>query len=81
MNPLDSITGGKAVLEYLDGEFAIIEHGGYVLCAITGKRIALESLRYWSVDRQEAYLNAHIAVRAMYPEAATGAGKALPENA
>ncbi len=70
MNPLDSITGGKAVLEYLDADFAIIEPGSYVLCAVTGKRIDLESLRYWCVDRQEAYVNAHVAVAAMYPDQA-----------
>ena len=68
MNPLDSFGSGKAVLEYLDGEFAIIEHGSFVLCAVTGKQIPLESLRYWSVDRQEAYLNAHIAAEAMYSD-------------
>ena len=74
MNPLDSIGGSKAVLEYLDSDFAIIEHGSFVVCAVTGKRIPLESLRYWSVDRQEPYLNAHVAVSAMYPEFAGGNG-------
>ena len=70
MNPLDSLTGGKAVLEYLDGDFAILEPGGFVNCAVTGKRIPLESLRYWSVDKQEAYCDGHTAVAAMYPEMA-----------
>ena len=70
MNPLDILSGGKAVLAYLDADFEIIESGSYVECAVTGKRIPLESLRYWSVDRQEAYINAHVAVSAMYPEMA-----------
>jgi hypothetical protein len=58
MNPLDSLTGGKAVLRYEDADFTILESGSFVLCAVTGARIPLESLRYWSVDRQEAYVDA-----------------------
>ena len=29
-----------------------------VLCEVTGQRIPLEELRYWSVERQEAYVSA-----------------------
>ena len=29
--------------------------GSYVVCAMTGKHIALDELRYWSVARQEPY--------------------------
>ena len=29
-----------------------------MLCAVTGQPIKLDDLRYWSVDRQEAYLDA-----------------------
>ena len=32
--------------------------GSYVTCAVTGRRIPLSELRYWSVDRQEAYVDA-----------------------
>lgn len=46
---------GEAVLEYLDGEFRVVRHGTFVRCAVTGESIPLEDLRYWSVDRQEAY--------------------------
>jgi hypothetical protein len=42
-------------VQYLDGEYRIVRPGGFVLCAVTGKPIALEELRYWSVDRQEPY--------------------------
>ena len=34
-----------------------------MLCAVTGEPIALEELRYWSVDRQEAYASPEIAAR------------------
>jgi hypothetical protein len=34
-----------------------------VLCAVTGEPIALEELRYWSADRQEAYASPEIATR------------------
>jgi hypothetical protein len=46
---------GEAKVEYLDGDFRILRPGGYVRCAVTGEPIPLDELRYWSVDRQEAY--------------------------
>ena len=64
MNPFDGAGAGReAKLEYLDAEFQIISPGDYVLCAITGNRIELEALRYWNVDRQEAYIDAHAAIK------------------
>lgn len=48
----------KAELEYLDGEFRVVKQGAYVLCEVTGQRIPLDELRYWSVERQEAYASA-----------------------
>lgn len=50
-----------AVLQYLDGEYRILTQGSYVVCAVTGAQIALEDLRYWNVDLQEAYANAEVA--------------------
>jgi hypothetical protein len=47
--------GQEAVLDYGDGEFVILKQGTFVRCAVTGARIALEELRYWSVDLNEAY--------------------------
>jgi hypothetical protein len=44
-------------VQYLDGDFRVIRPGLYVLCAVTGVPISLDELRYWSVDRQEAYAN------------------------
>ena len=44
-----------AQLVYGDGEFRITRPGRYVLCAVTGKRIPLDALRYWNAIAQEAY--------------------------
>ena len=44
-----------AKLKYLPNNFKIIEHGDYVVCAISGKQINLENLNYWNVEYQEAY--------------------------
>ena len=54
---------GLAELEYLDGEYRVIKAGSFVLCAVSGIRIPMESLRYWSVDLQEAYATADIALK------------------
>ncbi|MDQ0470451.1 DUF2093 domain-containing protein [Labrys wisconsinensis] len=48
-------TPGEAQLQYLDGDLRVIRPGAFVRCAVTGEPIALDDLRYWSVDRQEAY--------------------------
>ena len=45
----------EAVLEYLDGDFKIVRPGAYVRCAATGVPIPVDEIRYWNVDRQEAY--------------------------
>ena len=44
-----------AVLHYGDGEFAVLKPGRFVLCAVSGAKIPLEALRYWSPAHQEAY--------------------------
>lgn len=54
---------GMAELEYLDGEYEIVKPGSFVICAVTGVHIPLEALRYWSVDRQEAYATAADALK------------------
>lgn len=48
----------EAVLEYLDADFRVVKPGQYVRCAVTGQPIQLDQLKYWSVDRQEAYVDA-----------------------
>lgn len=53
---------GEAKLEFLDGEFRVVKPGSYVVCAVTGAQIPLDTLRYWSVDLQEAYASAAVAL-------------------
>jgi hypothetical protein len=47
--------GTEAEIRYGDAEFKIVRPGTYVRCAVTGQPIPLDELRYWSVERQEAY--------------------------
>lgn len=44
-----------AQLHYGDGDFVVLKPGRYVLCAVTGRQVPLDALRYWSIERQEAY--------------------------
>ncbi len=46
---------GEAEIKYLDGDFRVVRPGSFVCCAVTGAPIAIEELKYWSVERQEAY--------------------------
>lgn len=48
----------EAVVEYGDGNFNVIKHGTYVICSVSKKRIPVSELKYWSVERQEAYFDA-----------------------
>lgn len=57
MNMLDG-ANGQAQLVYGGSDFQVVKHGAYVVCAVTGVKIPLESLRYWSEARQEAYVDA-----------------------
>ena len=59
MNRFDRHPTGaaEARVEFLDGDFRILRPGAFVRCAVTGVPIPLDELRYWSVDRQEAYAN------------------------
>ncbi|KQT54821.1 hypothetical protein ASG43_04510 [Aureimonas sp. Leaf454] len=55
MNRMES--SGEARIRYGDGDFEIQRPGAYVRCAVTGETIPLDMLRYWSVARQEAYVD------------------------
>ena len=44
-----------AKLQYGDGDFAVLKPGRFVICAVSGKKIPLEALRYWNATLQEAY--------------------------
>jgi hypothetical protein len=52
-----------ATLHYQPNGFRVLTQGAFVACAVTAEAIPLESLRYWSVERQEAYASAEIATR------------------
>lgn len=54
-----------ARLHYMANGFRVLSNGDHVVCAISGEKIALDSLRYWSVARQQPYATAEIATRAM----------------
>lgn len=53
----------EAKLEYDNATFRVVRYGTYVKCAVTGQRIPLPELRYWSVERQEPYLNCEAGVK------------------
>lgn len=52
-----------ATLIYGPNGFRVVRPGHFVLCAVSGDQVPLETLTYWSVDRQEAYASAELATR------------------
>lgn len=52
-----------AVLHYESNGFRIVSPGYHVVCAVSGEAIALEVLRYWSVERQEPYASPELATK------------------
>ncbi len=56
--------GRAARLHYMAGAFRVLSPGDHVVCGVTGHRIPLEELKYWSVARQEAYASAEASVQA-----------------
>jgi hypothetical protein len=61
---LMSGSGKAARVHYLAGTFRILSDGDHVVCAVTGTRISLHELRYWSVERQEPYIDAEASLKA-----------------
>lgn len=64
---LMSNTDRPARLHYMANGFRVLAPGDHVLCAVTGARIALEDVRYWSVREQAAYATAQVASEALAP--------------
>lgn len=60
---MQDVGGSEAVLRYGDAEFSVLKPGAFVRCAVTGARIPLAALKYWSVERQEAYVDAAAALK------------------
>ena len=52
-----------ASLRYEPNGFRVLTPGKHVVCAVTGAAIPLDLLRYWSVERQEAYASPEAATR------------------
>jgi hypothetical protein len=61
---LMSGSGAPARVRYLAGTFRVLSNGDHVVCAVTGERIPLHELKYWSVERQEAYVDAQASLKA-----------------
>jgi hypothetical protein len=61
---------GEAGVKYLDGDFRVVKPGAFVRCAVTGVPIPLEELKYWSVERQEAYCSPQAVLQRLRPQAA-----------
>ena len=59
----------SATLHYGPNGFRLITAGSHVVCAVTGEKITLEALRYWSVERQEPYASPEVAARRLMGQA------------
>lgn len=64
MNRFEGSSSREAKIRYLDGDFQIVLAGSHVVCAMTGKAIPVDELRYWSVVRQEPYIDAAASLEA-----------------
>jgi len=58
-----------ATLIYGPNGFRVVKPGRFVVCAVTGEPIPLDALRYWSVERQEAYAGPEVATRRLLGDA------------
>lgn len=67
MNKNSTPSGGEARLHYGPGGFRVLRAGQYVICAMSGVPIALEELRYWSVEYQEPYATPLLATERLKP--------------
>jgi hypothetical protein len=65
---LMSNTDRAAKLHYMANGFRVLAPGDHVVCAVSGARIAIEDLRYWSVAAQQPYATAQFASEAMAPQ-------------
>ena len=64
LNRIDSPIGPAATVRYSEADFQVLAPGTHVICAVTGKPIPLDELKYWSFPRQEAYIDAHASLKA-----------------
>lgn len=57
-------SGKAARVHYLPGTFRVLSDGDHVICAVSGAQIPLHELKYWSVERQQAYVDAAASLKA-----------------
>ena len=53
----------EAKIRYLDADYQVLAPGAFVRCAVTGKPIPLDELKYWSVARQEPYVDVETSLK------------------
>lgn len=58
-----------ASLYYQPNGYRVLSPGTHVSCAVSGEAVPLEALRYWSVERQEAYASAALATQRLLDKA------------
>jgi hypothetical protein len=61
---LMSGSGRAARVHYLPGTFRLLGDGDHVVCAVTRAHIPRHALKYWSVERQEPYVDAEASLKA-----------------
>ena len=64
LNRLDISLPSPAQVRYTESDYKVLSPGQHVLCAVTGDAIPLDELRYWSWERQEAYVDCHASLQA-----------------
>mgnify|MGYP000040708439 CR=1 FL=1 len=64
MNRFEGPGSGEARIKYLDADFQVLSAGSFVRCAITGTPIPLDELKYWSVAKQEPYVDVNASYEA-----------------
>lgn len=63
MNRFEGPGAREAQVRYLDADFQVLSPGSFVRCAVTGRPIPLDELRYWNAERQEAYIDAEASLK------------------
>jgi hypothetical protein len=65
MNRFEKLFGlrSEARVRFKDGEYTVLSPGDFVRCAVTGRMIPVDELRYWNVELQEAYASAEISLQ------------------
>lgn len=62
---LMSNSARAARLHFMANGFRVLTPGDHVVCAVSGEKIPLDELRYWSVTLQQPYASAQIATQAL----------------